>query len=128
MVPIHGLPDGASTDALGAADTGDVREAGALGDGTCSTRHSYDGPAMGAPVSSSASSALLALPPGGAALSHRSNGAVRSRLRMWLCTAINGGHEYWIARTPDRICLQCVCGHQTPGWTIANAPPTRELA
>ena len=43
---------------------------------------------------------------------------VRSRAREWLCAAINCGHEYRIARTPSRICLRCLCGHETVGWPI----------
>jgi hypothetical protein len=43
----------------------------------------------------------------------------RRRVRHFLCTIVNGGHELYRARTDTRLYQQCLlCGYETHGWTI----------
>jgi len=38
------------------------------------------------------------------------------------------GHDNFLQFEQDRMCLKCVsCGHETPGWDLNEAPPTRRL-
>jgi hypothetical protein len=49
------------------------------------------------------------------------------RLMEWVRQSLCGltGHDTLMHYEADRITLQCVsCGHETPGWSLTEAPPT----
>ena len=44
---------------------------------------------------------------------------LRRKVRHFLCTVTNGGHELYRAHTETKLYQQCLlCGYETPGWTI----------
>ena len=44
---------------------------------------------------------------------------LRQKSRQSLCSALNGGHELYRARTDTKLYQQCLlCGYETTGWTI----------
>lgn len=48
---------------------------------------------------------------------------VMQRMRQVFCGL--HGHDTLLQFEQDRMFLRCVsCGHETPGWTIADEPPT----
>jgi len=55
-----------------------------------------------------------------------SQGHVFDRLRHLWCGL--HGHDTLLQFQQDRMFLRCVsCGHETPGWSLDEAPPTVTL-
>ena len=41
------------------------------------------------------------------------------RVRFFLCTVTNGGHELYRAHSETKLYQECLlCGYETAGWTI----------
>ena len=60
------------------------------------------------------------------AVGHRGEDGIGTRILAWLRQAWCGlhGHDHLMHFEKDRMFLQCVsCGHESPGWNIAVAPP-----
>jgi len=56
----------------------------------------------------------------------RIGASVFRRMREMFCGL--HGHDNFLQFEQDRMCLKCVsCGHETPGWELNEAPPTRRL-
>jgi hypothetical protein len=50
-------------------------------------------------------------------------GGVIDRVRQMFCGL--HGHDSMLQFEQDRMFLRCVsCGHETPGWSLDEAPPT----
>ena len=44
---------------------------------------------------------------------------LRRKVRYFLCTVSNGGHELYRAHSETKLYQQCLlCGYETAGWTI----------
>jgi len=54
---------------------------------------------------------------------HGEGFSVISRVRQMFCGL--HGHDNLLQFEQDRMFLRCVsCGHETPGWSLNEAPPT----
>ncbi len=57
---------------------------------------------------------------------HVATEGVGARIMAWIRQAYCGlhGHDNLMQFEKERMCLQCVsCGHETPGWSLTEAPP-----
>lgn len=43
--------------------------------------------------------------------------ALKGKIRQTLCS-LTGGHDLHKAHSDSRIYQKCLCGYETPGWTI----------
>jgi hypothetical protein len=44
---------------------------------------------------------------------------LRRKVRHFLCTVTNGGHELYRAHSETKLYQECLlCGYETEGWTI----------